>query len=75
MYFTLEAAVFLIGITQSTTDDTIARIAAHLPVGASMGRILGASTHGILTEGGVCWTFDGATDSASRMLPIGSGAL
>jgi hypothetical protein len=42
--------MMLTGITQPDADRMIARVAAHLPVGASLGRIVGVTDHAIMTR-------------------------
>jgi hypothetical protein len=46
----MEPSMMLTGITQPDADRMIARVAAHLPVGASLGRIVGVTDHAIMTR-------------------------
>jgi hypothetical protein len=69
MLNTMEPDMIFIGLDQSTLDDVVSRIAAHLPVGASMGRILAATNGVVLTDSGT-WGLGRAATHCWRMVQI-----
>jgi hypothetical protein len=69
--------MYLLSISEAESIALIARCAAHLPIGASLGRVLAVSPDGILAEddsgAGVMWGPDADRDAVWRLLDLSDG--